>query len=73
MHENHAKRKEIDDYIKALHDYFIEKGYIDKVSVVADEPLDHDLYKKCVNHLKEIAPKFVFSAGHKYDFTRRRV
>jgi hypothetical protein len=55
--------KEIDDYIKALHDYFIEKGYIDKVSVVADEPLDHDLYKKCVNHLKEIAPKFVFSAA----------
>jgi hypothetical protein len=55
--------REIDNYIKSLYNYFIDNGYIDKVLVVADEPLDRDLYQKCVDHLKEIAPKFVFSAA----------
>ncbi len=55
--------REIDNYIKALYNYFIDNGYIDKVLVVADEPLDRDLYQKCVDHLKEIAPRFMFSAA----------
>ena len=46
MHETMRSGKEIDDYIKALHDCFIEKGYIDKVSVVADEPPTM-IYIKC--------------------------
>ena len=55
--------KEIDAYIKSLHDFFISNGYIDKVLIVADEPLDRNLYERCVERLKTVAPKFIFSAA----------
>lgn len=55
--------REIDDYIKALHDFFVENGYIDKVLIVADEPLDRDLYKRCVERLKRVGPRFRFCAA----------
>ena len=54
---------EVDGYIKAVHDYFVETEQIDRVRVVADEPHDTDAYRKITEHIKEIAPKFVFKAA----------
>lgn len=54
---------EIKDYIKALEQYFIDKGWIDKVLVVADEPADVDLYRVRLNLLKELAPSFKYKTA----------
>ena len=55
--------KDVDAYIKAVHDYFVESGQIDKVRVVADEPADTAAYRRITEHIKEIAPRFVFKAA----------
>jgi len=55
--------EEIKAYIKALEQFFIEKGWIDKVRVVADEPADVELYRQRINLLKEIAPAFKYKAA----------
>ncbi len=53
----------IDAYIKALHDYFVESEQIDRVRVVADEPADTAAYRMITDHIKELAPRFVFKAA----------
>lgn len=57
------KGEYIDAYIRALQDFFEEKGYLDKVVLIADEPLDHDYYKAIVDRVKSVAPKFKFTAA----------
>ena len=54
---------EVKEYIKALERFFIEKGLIEKVRIVADEPWDVELYNRRLNLLKEIAPSFRFKAA----------
>jgi len=54
---------EIKDYIKALEQFFIKKGWIEKVRIVADEPGDTELYYKRLKLLKKIAPTFKFKAA----------
>lgn len=54
---------EIKQYIKALENYFIEKGWIELVRIVADEPSDVNLYKERLNLLSDIAPTFKFKAA----------
>lgn len=53
----------IDDYIRALQDFFEEKGLLHKVVLIADEPLDHEYYKAIVDRVKKVAPKFKFTAA----------
>ena len=54
---------EADLYIKAIHDYFIANGLMDKVLISADEPLDSEGYREIVDRIKKIAPQFRFSAA----------
>ena len=57
------KGAEIDAYIRALQDYFIENGLIDKVLLSADEPLDFDYYTTILNRIRRVAPHFRFFAA----------
>lgn len=57
------KAQDIKEYIKALEQYFISGGYIDKVLVVADEPSDMERYRKSLQTLKETAPAFRYKTA----------
>lgn len=46
------KAKDIEDYITALCTHFKEKGLLDKVRVVADEPEDTRRLKKPLKRLR---------------------
>ena len=50
-------------YVRAIEAYFIGRGLIDRVRVVADEPQDHDDLRKSLRLLREIAPSFRFKAA----------
>ncbi|MDX1357747.1 MAG: DUF4091 domain-containing protein [Clostridia bacterium] len=57
-------------FIRSLYNHFIEKGWLDKVRITADEPGDIDLYKKTVSIILEEAPGFKLSiAINKAEFT----
>ncbi|MBR5515916.1 MAG: DUF4091 domain-containing protein, partial [Clostridia bacterium] len=58
-----TKGEEVDAYIKAVHDYFVETEQMSRVRIVADEPADTAAYRKITDHIKSIAPKFVFKAA----------
>jgi hypothetical protein len=55
--------KEISRYIMALEKYFIDKGLINKVRIVADEPEDVDLYRERLSLIGSIAPNFKFKTA----------
>ncbi len=57
------KAAEIDNYIKALRDYFVERGLIDIVRLAADEPADVEKYRKSIYHITSIAPEFKLKAA----------
>ncbi len=50
-------------YIRALGAYFIEKGYIDIVRIVADEPADMERYHKSVDAVREAVPQFQYKTA----------
>ena len=50
-------------YIQALEAHFREKGLLDKVRVVADEPADSELYLERLAWLREAAPGFLYKAA----------
>lgn len=54
---------EIDDYLRALEQYFIKTRQIDRVRVVADEPEVPEAYAKSLAHLRSVAPAFRFKAA----------
>ncbi len=63
------KAKDIEDYIKALHNHFIEKGWIDIVRVTADEPWELEVFKQNFERIRRLAPRFKYKAAiGKYDF-----
>lgn len=45
-------------YVKALEQYFVKTGQIERVRVAADEPADVDKYRASLDLLAEIAPAF---------------
>lgn len=53
----------IDEYIKALEQFFIDKDLIDKVLIVADEPADIELYKQRLSRIKKVAPSFKYKTA----------
>ena len=57
------KAVDIENYIKALYRHFQEKGWIDKVRVVADEPADHENLRKSLEMMKRLAPGFKYKAA----------
>jgi hypothetical protein len=56
-------REDVIAYIRALEEYFIKTGQIDRVCIGADEPADVERYRKSLQLLKEIAPSFRCSAA----------
>jgi len=54
---------DIEEYIKSLERFFTEKGWIDKVRVVADEPGDVELYSTRLDNIKRIAPSFQYKTA----------
>lgn len=57
------RAKDIKDYIRCLHDHFVEKGWIDKVRVIADEPSDHVALRGILDIVRDIAPGFRYKAA----------
>lgn len=57
------KKVEYESYLKALQQYFIDKGIIDRVRIIADEPADIEVYKNRLGFLKKVTPKFKFKAA----------
>ncbi len=55
--------QELHGYIKALESHFIQKGWMDRVRIVADEPADTALYRERISLLKRIAPSFTFKTA----------
>ena len=54
--------EDISHYIRSLQDHFIEKGWIDKVRVIADEPWYYDVLRNTLEVIHKIAPEFKFKA-----------
>ncbi|MFC5405833.1 DUF4091 domain-containing protein [Cohnella soli] len=50
----------ISHYVKSLEAHFIDKGWIDKVRVLADEPADMTEFLNRLNTLRSIAPSFKY-------------
>lgn len=50
-------------YIRALHDYFVVKGLIEKVRVAADEPADTGKHRIRIELLKENGPQFQYKTA----------
>ena len=57
------KASDIEDYIKALYRHFLEKGWLDKVRVVADEPTDYEKFRISLDMVKRLAPGFRYKAA----------
>ncbi len=49
---------DITDYTRAIEQYFIKTGQIERVRVAADEPSDVEKYRKSLDLLHEVAPAF---------------
>ncbi len=54
---------EIIEYISALERYFKETGLIDRVLIVADEPVDVEKYRESLNMIAKAAPSFKFKTA----------
>lgn len=57
------KAQDLRAYIKALYEYFSEKGYLDIVRVVADEPADAERYRKSLGEVLAAGPEFKFKTA----------
>ena len=57
------KAADIGKYIEALYDHFREKGWLDKVRLVADEPGDSEKLSKSICMIRHLAPAFQYKAA----------
>ena len=55
--------RDLKDYIKKVEGHFIQRGLIDKVRVIADEPSDLDMYNQRLDFLRKVAPSFKYKAA----------
>lgn len=55
--------EQIKDYIKALEQYFVTTGQIERVRVVADEPSKVEKYRRSLELLSELAPAFRYKTA----------
>ena len=54
---------EIDEYIRALEDYFTRTNQLEKVRIAADKPADIEAYRKSLEHIKSVAPSFKYKTA----------
>lgn len=67
-------KEHLESYIRALEAHLIQRGWIDRVRVVADEPGDAALFKERMECLRKAAPSFQFKvAVHHADFIRQEI
>ena len=57
------KTADIENYIKALYHHFLEKGWLDKVRVMADEPGNRENLHKSIAAIKRLAPGFQYKVA----------
>ncbi|MCG8502703.1 MAG: DUF4091 domain-containing protein [Firmicutes bacterium] len=50
--------QDLQSYISGLEQNFIDKGWIEKVRILADEPEDVEAFKARLNRLRQMAPHF---------------
>ena len=58
-----TKDSDIENYIYALYEHFIEQGWLDKVRVTADEPWELEPFKRSLDAIRRIAPGFRYKAA----------
>ena len=54
---------DIENYIKALYKHFREKGWLDKVRIVADEPGDYEKLDESIRMIRHLAPEFRYKVA----------
>lgn len=60
---------ELREFIRALHDHFVEMGVIERVRVAADEPHDLEAFNRSLAFIKEAGPRFQYTAAiNHYEF-----
>jgi hypothetical protein len=57
------EKKQLARYVAALERNFIERGWIDKVRIIADEPADLALFRARLASLREMAPSFPYKVA----------
>ena len=57
------KAADIENYIKALYQHFREKGWLEKVRIVADEPGDPEKLMKSIRMIRCLAPEFPYKVA----------
>ncbi len=57
------KAADIENYIKALYQHFREKGWLEKVRIVADEPGDPEKLSKSIRMIRRLAPEFQYKVA----------
>lgn len=57
------KGSDIENYIKSLYSHFQEKGWLDKVRIVADEPGDPEKLAKSIRMIRHLCPNFKYKAA----------
>ncbi len=55
--------EDLEGYIRAINDFFVECGWADKVRILADEPDDVDVFRKKVMQLSALAPSFRYKVA----------
>jgi hypothetical protein len=68
------KREDFDAYVRALETHFIEKGWIERVRVLADEPKDFEVFQERLAALQETAPSFRYKVAiHHAEFIDKKL
>ncbi|MFC5407129.1 DUF4091 domain-containing protein [Cohnella soli] len=57
------RKADFELYVQALQRNFIERGWIDLVRVIADEPADLPVFKARLDALRQMAPSFKYKAA----------
>ncbi|MDG0792134.1 DUF4091 domain-containing protein [Cohnella ginsengisoli] len=57
------ERSEFEAYVVALEKHFTDRGWIDRVRVLADEPSDLPLFRKRLGAMRKMAPSFQYKAA----------
>ncbi|MHA0857124.1 DUF4091 domain-containing protein [Paenibacillus sp. CMAA1364] len=55
--------KELEKYVQALEKNFTDKGWIDIVRVIADEPADLEIFNHRLSELRQMAPSLKYKAA----------
>lgn len=66
--------EELSAYVTALERHFIERGWIERVRIIADEPSDTALFARRLEALRAMAPRFKYKVAINHvEFIREQV